>query len=173
MSDDTIPLEEQEPVRRFVALAGHFCTLLETHESYDEHGFIREASRLLGELYGAVWGLGSFVPDEECDAPDPDIDHSTLLQAIAGFHEKLVHPAGWYTFASRDQEGHTQDLAVGWIVDDFRTIYSDLKEGLLRFESGIEGAGAEAVCDWWFGIGIWGRHVLGALRALHYMYWAW
>lgn len=173
MTHDTIPLEEQAAIIRFVGRAREFCALLEGHADYDAHTFIREASVLLGDLYGAVWGLGDFVPDDECDAPDPDIDHAAMLAAIAGFHEKLADPAGLYVFAARDDAGEQTDLSAGWIVDDFRNIYTDLKEGLLRFDSGIEGAMAEAVCDWWFGIGTWGRHVLGALRVLHYLYWSW
>ena len=63
------------------------------------------------------------------------------------------------------------DEARAFMVwDDLGDLYSDLKRGILLWETGIDAAREDAMWEWWFHFqGHWGEHLYRALQTVHEM----
>ncbi|MFL5731742.1 MAG: DUF5063 domain-containing protein [Chloroflexia bacterium] len=170
MSREANGTRDQEGVRRFVEVTERFCGLVEGHEELSQYQLVRRAAEVLPELYAAGLGLpDAEMPEAPSDKPDAFYDsvpikHTAALARAMG--DKLgSYNAYWQALEPFEDE---QPAAVT-LGEDLADMYGDLKRGLIARSKGTERDAVEAVWHWRFSFANhWGRHLVGAMRALHY-----
>jgi hypothetical protein len=147
-----------EDVERFTAVARDFCALLETATELEFGELRRRLLRILPALYLA----GAKLPrlDE-----DGDVEHVPLkLDVLVALSEHLgANDTYWEVLDPTQRE----KPIAGSLAADLSEIRFDLQQGLLALE---RGAPVEAVVwEWRHGFDHhWGRHLVDALRAIHW-----
>ena len=144
----------------FAEVALGFCTWCEGSSLGGEKEL--STATWLSKLYAAALSLPDVGPENEDGLPS--IPEGVLAKA----RSNLAYFNGWYYREFFDPDPTVEeDPVMGDVGDDLLDTYKDIKAGLLLFE---RGAGADALWHWSFLHRIhWGRHVVGALFALHTM----
>lgn len=134
----------------FAEHARRFCAFVENASRLALRERVMTARVLVLELYRAALELPSGEPGDSGSQPQ--------------------RPADWPGFDRFEYYFETLDLfdveggvGAGLLSDDLLDIYFDVRRGLDLFPS------ASAVWEWRFSFEAhWGRHAVGALRALHH-----
>jgi hypothetical protein len=153
-------LTKVEPaIERFADIARRYCDWAAGSPSGPEQD-LRRARLLLTELYHAALNL----PDVECGEDIESVPVSPeTWKAVCQRFSGLPVSGYWDVFDPLNPEGEAPVFSV--LADDFGDIYRDLKESLLLFDGGHI---VEAAWEWRFSFRThWGRHLIGALHALH------
>lgn len=144
------------PVLRFAELSQAYCRWAEGDP--DPSTDLQTALRLLPELYAAALNL----PDTE---PGDRVAERMLEKSKAVFRRFGSLPFQYYEEIFDPFEDTPVSPVTGDICDDLADIYLDLKEGLDLYQQGEVDT---AVFSWRITFGFhWGRHLTGALNALH------
>jgi hypothetical protein len=148
----------QKTVEEFVATSRAFCDWAENPPRKREEDF-EIALRLLPRLYCFALELRESGGDE---TEVTDIPHEKLSTV---YHRFGNLPVNAYAECFNALVVPPEEPCIGSLMDDLGDIYHDVKRGLLHFDAGhIE----QAIWFWQFHFRHhWGRHLVGALRALH------
>ncbi|MGB4609239.1 MAG: DUF5063 domain-containing protein [Saccharofermentanales bacterium] len=143
-------------IERFYNASKYFCDYL-TNSTLDETN-ISELMSLLLNLYS----LGLELPDVEPDTIDScyeDNEENFICKL-----QKMEIKFSDYYLTMFDPYKEDKPI-MGSLYDDLFDIARDLKDGIQEYEKGSLN---NAVFEWRFGLNEhWGRHLLGALSALH------
>lgn len=119
-----------------------------------------QAAGWLSRLYAGALALPELDVESDEGRPNPP-------QAEAARAEKNLAPfRGWYYREFFDPDPTLADEScMGDVGDDLMDIYRDVRAGLVLFNNGETN---DAAWHWRFHHRVhWGRHVVGALVALH------
>ena len=171
MPTDSNAIKDLEPVRRFVEAADRFCKLVENYQSLAPYELARRTAELLPGLYAAGLALPEVaMPEARSEKPDAFYD-SVPIKHTAALSRAIGEKIGAYNRywqVSNPFEGEEPVAAL--LGEDLADMYGDLKRGLIALDKGLERDAAEAAWHWRFSFGNhWGRHLVSALRALHYV----
>lgn len=147
-----------DPTEVFISAAREYCEWAESGWN-SPISAVERARELLLKLYLAALQLPDTEP-EEIEIPQAENSPpSSVCQRLNSF------PVGYY-WECFNPLVTTAETPVGISVsDDLSDIYRDLKYGFACLEAGHKN---EAVWQWKFTFqSHWGRHVLGALKAIH------
>jgi hypothetical protein len=159
------------PVRRFAEVAGEYCALVEEYESLSVYRLAARAAGLLPGLYAAGLALPEVAPPEaQSDKLDAFYDSVPIKQTAVmarAIGEKIgAHNRYWQVYDPFEED---QPVA-STLGEDLADMYGDLKRGLIAMSKGTEREAAEAAWHWRLSFGNhWGRHLVSALRVLHYL----
>jgi hypothetical protein len=167
----------------FAEVAAGYCRFVEKAADLSASQFLQEAHRLLPSLYAAglaLPGTGILFPDrleagegnetsspavDSAESSDPDRGSSEELRSIFASLSAKLGSREQYREVYDPYDPPEEKEVIGSLADDLVDIYSDLQAGLRKWGRGDSG---EALWEWRFGLEIhWGRHLVGALRALH------
>jgi Domain of unknown function (DUF5063) len=171
MPTDPSVIRDLEPVRRFVEAAGKFCSLVENYERLAPYELARRAAELLPALYAAGLALPEVaMPEARSEKPDAFYD-SVPIKHTAALSRALSDKMGAYDrYWQVPDPFEGEEPVAALLGEDLADMYGDLKRGLIAFDKGLERDAAEAAWHWRFSFGNhWGRHLVSALRTLHYM----
>ena len=155
-----------------------YCNLIEHYEALTPHELARRTAELLPALYAAGLALPDVpMPEAQSEKPDAFYD-SVPIKHTAALSRTLGEKMGAYNRywqVSDPFEGEEPVAAL--LGEDLADMYGDLKRGLVAFDRKGAASGAptehdaaEAAWHWRFSFGNhWGRHLVSALRALHYI----
>jgi len=171
MPIDPNVIRDLEPIRSFVEVAGTYCSLIEHYEDLSPPELARRAAESLPSLYAAGLALPEVpMPEAQSEKPDAFYD-SVPIKHTAALSRALGEKLGAYNRywqVSDPFEG--EEPVVALLGEDLADMYGDLKRGLIAFDKGLEHDTVEAAWHWRFSFGNhWGRHLVSALRALHYI----
>jgi len=143
-------------IERFADAAGRYCAWAEA-EPMDSTSEARTARRFIAELCLLVVQL----PDAWIDHDSPEI---TGEQREMVFRRFRALPFNYYSQCFNPLVVPAEQPVTADLADDLADIWSDLKRGMVLYESGaIEAAASE----WRFHFSAhWGHHACGALYAL-------
>jgi hypothetical protein len=146
-----------EEIETFTSLARDFCALLETATELEPDQLRTKLLHVLPALYLA----GAKLPKLDVDA---DVEHVPLeLDLLVALSRHLGdNDTYWDVFDPTQKD----EPIAGSIAADLSEIRFDLQQGLAALERGpIEAV----VWEWRFGFDHhWGRHLVDALRAIHW-----
>jgi hypothetical protein len=171
MPTDSNVIRDLEPVRQFVEVAGRYCGLVENYEALTAYELARRAADLLPSLYAAGLALPDVaMPEAQSEKPDAFYD-AVPIKHTAALGRALGEKIGAYNRYWQVPDPFEEEEPVAALLgEDLADLYGDLKRGLIAFDKGTEHDAAEAAWHWRFSFGNhWGRHLVSALRALHYM----
>lgn len=160
-----------ETVQRFAEAAEAYCSLIESHESLTAYQLLRGAADSLPALYLAGLALPKVeLPPVEKDKPDAFYDTVPIKHTAALGRELGAKFGDYNSYWQTTDPFEDEQPTAPTLGEDFADIYGDLKRGLIAFNTGSDADAAEAVWHWKFSFGNhWGRHLVGALRAVHFI----
>lgn len=152
----------------FYDLARRYCELLEQHTGEAPEALVRELLVLLPRLYASAWELPQFEPTSEV-ALEPSDELAGEERHIAGKLQTLFGDRDLYSLFY-DPHEHGEAPVMSTIGGDLAEIYTDLRQVIRLYEQGHPDAQNGAVWEARFGLTThWGRHVIEALKALHWI----
>jgi Domain of unknown function (DUF5063) len=164
-------IKDLEPVQHFVKVAEKFCALIENYETLTPYELARHAAELLPALYAVGLALPDVaLPEARSEKPDAFYD-SVPIKHTAALSRAIGEKIGGYNTYWQVLDPFEEERPVASMLgEDLADMYGDLKRGLIALDKGTDHEATEAIWHWRFSFGNhWGRHLVGALRALHYM----
>jgi hypothetical protein len=151
----------------FVEEVRRFCDFIEQNSVLDTRSFLQQLQSHLQELYlfGHELPLVDLYFNEEFGDPLP----KAALQEISGSIAKRLGDNNyyWYVFDPAD-ENNTAPVC-GDLSEDILSVYQDLKNPLLLFDTQAPAAMESALWSFRSNFTIhWGDHCVNAIYALHY-----
>jgi uncharacterized protein DUF5063 len=152
-----------ELMRRFRNAAAKFIEIVDSAPRLETEVFLAKVSHGMAELYSIALSLPAVEPDTT--------DKNNALAKTASsyeLHRSLKEKIGpldtyWTIFDFTEKQGPVQ----GSLSGDISEIYVDLKQSLSLEEPGI--SKPDVLFDWRLDFrSHWGRHLLGALTAIHH-----
>src|SRR5215472_2839354 len=157
MSDDS------ELMQRFRAAANKFIEAVDSAPHLETETFLANVSHRMAELYSVALSLPPVEPETTgTDGAPFQTDEWNELRRLL---KEKIGPldAYWEIFDSTEK----QEPVQGSLAGDISEIYFDLKRSLELEETGIRKS--DLLFDWRLDFrSHWGRHVLGALTAIHH-----
>jgi len=150
-----------QDAKRFAAVADRYLKWVDDWADRPEEN-ARAALGLLPELYLAALALPNIWPDTPYDKRVSKEHHERWKTLTTKFDSLPVR--NYLNVFSPLERGDDEPVSC-WLADDLADIYLDLEEGLGYLE---KGDAEQAIWVWRFGFwNHWGRHLVGALSALH------
>ncbi|MCM8537623.1 MAG: DUF5063 domain-containing protein [Lentisphaeraceae bacterium] len=148
----------------------HFVTAVETFTNWvngepDEKEL--EAVKALQSLSSLYTGaIQLMAVDTNREEPESEEDYSVSVDEWNDAYERLSSmPFTYYKEVESPHESESEESLYTDILEDLTDIYQDILEGLKIYNSGLR---SQAVSHWQMTFEFhWGRHVLGAMKALH------
>lgn len=172
------PKSIEQVALEFAAAAKGYCDWLEkiSCSTIDE---LHQARRLLSELQVLAIDFPEFnISDDSSEEENSWDDLETHFSDMSRkaerdykeskpLYDRLQSlPLNRYWFVFNPLEEPPGEALAGSLADDLADIYMDLKRGLAEYD---EGRHEDAVWSWhFFYLSHWGKHLTGALRALHW-----
>lgn len=157
-------LEGKSALNEFADAARRYCEWTELSQSTGVQA-LHEVQLLLGELHFRANRLPELEVSENEEITEESRPVEIYEEICRRYSERL--PFSDYFVASEPLDYANFDkpeTSLGWLADDLRDIYIDLKKGLEHF---VAGRMIEANWDWRFQfIHHWGEHATGALYAI-------
>lgn len=157
--------DRAELMKRFRTAATAFMDTVDSCSQLEREAFLTNVSRSMAELYGVALSLPPVKPDTSGtdELPLPIDKWDELRQSLK---ERIGSiDAYWKIFDSTEKEEPVQ----GSLAGDISEIYFDLKQSLRLEETRI--SKSDLLFDWRLDFrSHWGRHLLGALAAIHHRY---
>jgi hypothetical protein len=180
LSKDIIDFLEKTPTKTFLLAAQQFVSLLEDKTIY-KNSFYLKAHTILLELYLAGYKLEQI--DLKYFSDNNNIGRGVVFEnKNVGLISELGEEAFYWeifdpTYSEKEKEPNLgwkitdREATQGWLVDDFTSIYRDLKIELRKIDSiGTNEAVEDALWQLkWSFAHHWGQHCINALRYLHYL----
>jgi hypothetical protein len=155
------------PLNTFESSAEALCEFLDQTDSIEAPEFVHTALKLLTRVYAAALDLDHIEPD----ADEPPVFSTPAVKERAEFVRRTVSTKLGsldnysVVFSPYDQGGGP--VVIGTVSQDLSELYEDLASvRRARVEDGL----SDNDCMWEYRFDFhshWGRHLLGALRALH------
>ncbi|HYK03638.1 MAG TPA: DUF5063 domain-containing protein [Thermoanaerobaculia bacterium] len=143
----------------FADVAREYCAWAEASPPARPEEDAATALRLLVALYAAALNLPEGEASEEGVASNSHEEWRRVYDRFTGL------PVGNYWEVFNLLESSGEEPVLGSLADDLADIHRDLQRGLVLFERGEADA---AAWEWSFHFRAhWGRHLTGALQALH------
>ncbi len=148
----------------FAQMARRFCGLVEQAPVLGPFELLCRLNAILPDLYGAAVRLPDVAP-ASAEAPASVLGQerwSVTFNAV----RKVLGPYDvyWVVFDPAEQE----EPVAGSVADDLVDTYRDVLDGLALLDQGAPLA--DVIWTWRFSFqSHWGRHVLDALRATHWL----
>jgi hypothetical protein len=155
-------MSDNDQLKRFRAAATEFINAVDTAPRLERETFLATVSHSMAELFSAALLLPPVKPETDVN--------ETLLPEDDELRRSLQEKLGsldvyWQIFDSTAK----QEPVQGSIAQDISEIYFDLKQSLHQEETGIPQP--DLTFEWRFDFrSHWGRHLLGALTAIHHRY---
>jgi hypothetical protein len=157
--------DHAELMKRFRTAATKFIDAVDSAPQLEREAFLAGVSRSMAELYAVALSLPSVKSDTSGtdERPFPTDKWNDLRQSL---REKIGPiDAYWEIFDSTEK----QEPVQGSLAGDISEIYIDLMRSLRLEETGIPKS--DLLFDWRLDFrSHWGRHLLGALTAIHHRY---
>jgi len=164
---------DTDSVGQFRRIANRFVVVIDRRDEYSRDQLLMRVQALLPALYSAGLELPSEpkkTSDDESDSGPADNLGATeqFIERWKPLYDGLgAKLADWnhYRLIYDPYDPPTEPEVTGCLADDLAGIYLDLLDGE---ELWAREEFAEAVWGWQFAFeSHWGRHVTGALRAIH------
>ena len=148
-------------MNEFIQAIEEYFDLIENHSSYEKGDFYGKCSRLIPKIYFYSHSLPA--PKEIRDLEELDFS-------------ELYNPMGDLTAFLGDDSVYNEifdpivgeEKVKGCIVDDLTDIYTDLKEGYIKWQRGSDEWIDEALWDWRHSLQHhMGDHMVDVMRPLH------
>ena len=158
--------DHAELMRRFRAAATKFIDAVDSAPQLEREAFLASVSRSMAELYAVALSLPPVKPDDTNDTDELPLPTDKWDELRLSLREKIGPiDAYWEIFDSTDK----QEPVQGSLAGDISEIYIDLKRSLRLEQTGIPKS--DLLFDWRLDFrSHWGRHLLGALTAIHHRY---
>jgi len=154
-------VEARRTAERFAEAANRYISWADGWAGSPEEN-ARTALRLLPELYLAALELPNIWPDTPYNGGVAKQHHERWKVLTTKFDSLPVQN---YLKIFSPLEKRDEEPVSCWLADDLADIYLDLEEGLRYLQ---KGDAEKAIWVWRFGFwSHWGRHLVGALSALH------
>lgn len=183
LSKEIIELLNKKSTTDFLSAARQFVSLMENGD-LDHEKFYKDSHKALSELYRTAMELESIeliYSGAESEFEEIDVDE------LRKMNKNLISNLGkecyyWEIFDPTYSEEGTpgngwkitdKDPSLGYLVDDFASIYTDLKVELTKIDKiGTDESIEDAMWQMKFGFNShWGNHCINAMRALHYLWY--
>jgi hypothetical protein len=157
--------DNSELMQKFRAAALKFIEVVDAAPRIEANTFLANVGRCMAELYTIALSLPAVEPhttgaDETPFQADKGDTLRRSLQEKIGSRDTY-----WQVFDSSCKEEPVQ----GSLAGDISEIYFDLKCSLELEQTGV--ARSDVLFDWRLDFrSHWGRHLLGALAAIHHQY---
>ena len=118
----------------------------------------------LSSLYSNALNLMKVDVEKDGYEEDPE-EFKVTVEEWKEVYERLNHLP--FTYYCECESPHDSDSEISYtdLVEDITDVYQDVTEGLRLYKSGQSEQG---LCHWQMTFEFhWGRHVLGAIKALH------
>ncbi len=162
---------QKDTTKNFLTTAQMFTDLLEK-KGIPKDKFLKQAHTILIDLYLKGHQLEQI--DLKYSNADTELEKSDD-EYFKSQNQALIALLGQEAFYSEifDPINDKEEKPVqGWLVDDFADIYRDLKIELEKMKIGTDEAIEDAMWQMkWSFLHHWGRHCVGAIRALHFLYY--
>ena len=140
---------------------------MEEENSLSIYEFRCELHKRLSEVYALSWKLPIIELQFETDKKDLISDNQ-----IKELNSELIKKLGdrnFYYEVFDPFHPENDEPTQGWLIDDMSDIYKEIKNGILKIETGDPENIEDGIWDITFGRNIhWGNHAINAIRALHY-----
>ena len=160
----------ENTTKTFLQAAREFVSLLED-KNIEPGIFYSKAHTALIDLYAAGNKLNTVELKYSSVEEDyeKDIQFEDKNANIVSILGKAVYY--WEVFDPSFSQEEPEEPIVGWLEDDFRDIYKDLKIGLLKIDTiGTDAAIEDALWQLKWGFtNHWGNHAINAMRYLHFL----
>ena len=155
--------DNNELMQKFRAAGLKFIEVVDTAPHVEANTFLANVGRSMAELYSIALSLPALEPDTTgTDEPPFQTDKwDTLRRSL---QEKIGSlDTYWQVFDSTRKEEPVQ----GSLSGDISEIYFDLKHSLELEQT--DAARSDVLFDWRLDFrSHWGRHLLGAMAAIHH-----
>jgi hypothetical protein len=150
---------------RFRAATAKFMEDVDSAPHLETEAFLASVSHSMAELYSNALSLPAVEP-ETTSADGTPLGTDKLIELQRSLREKIgLLDVYWTIFDSTEKQQPVQ----GSLAGDISEIYFDLKQSLHLEEIGIPQS--DMLFDWRLDFrSHWGRHLLGALTAIHHRY---
>jgi hypothetical protein len=152
-------------LERFRAAATKFIEVVDSAPHLQTESFLASVSHSMAELYGSALSLPRVEPETRSEDGTP-LETDKLIELERSLREKIgLLDIYWTVFDSTAK----QEPVQGSLAGDISEIYFDLKQSLHLEKIGIPQS--DLLFDWHLDFrSHWGRHLLGALTAIHHRY---
>ena len=155
--------DNNELMQKFRSAAMRFIEVVDAAPQIDANTFLADVGRSMAELYSIALSLPAVEPDTTgTDEPPFQTEKWDMLRR--SLQEKIgALDTYWQVFDSTLKEEPVQ----GSLAADISEIYFDLKRSLELGQTNT--ARSDVLFDWRLDFrSHWGRHLLGALAAIHH-----
>ena len=151
--------------QRFRAAETKFIEVVDSAPHLETEAFLASVSHSMAELYSIALSLPAVEP-ETTNLDGVSLRTDKWDELRRSLREKIgLLDTYWTIFDSTEKEEPVQ----GSLAGDISEIYFDLKQNLRLEEIGIPES--DVLFDWRLDFrSHWGRHLLGALTAIHHRY---
>lgn len=154
-----------ELMRRFRAAATKFIEAVDSAPHLETEVFLANVGHSMAELYSIALSVPAMEP-ETTDTDEAPFQTDKWDELHRSLREK-IGPLDTYSTIFDSTE--KQEPVQGSLAGDISEIYFDLKQGLHLGETGVPKS--DVLFDWRLDFrSHWGRHLLGALTAIHHRY---
>jgi hypothetical protein len=157
--------DHNELMDKFRAAAKKFIEDVDAAPQTETNTFLANVGRSMAELYSVALSLPAVEP-ETTGADEAPFQTDKFHELRRSLQRKIGSlDTYWQIFDSTQKDEPVQESLSG----DIAEIYFDLKQCLKLDETGAPKS--DVLFDWREGFKHdWGRHLLGALAAIHYHY---
>lgn len=151
----------------FLHAARDYCIFIETENSLTGIGFLRSVKTHLVQLYFLGLQLPSVYVQTEKDF-ESNIDNSSMKTVLRFIADRLLFSYYWVLLDPTNMSSSAQ-IGTGDLQDDLFSIYEDLKQALIVFDTPDASAKENAVWKFKFDFDFhWSEHCIEALSAIHH-----
>ena len=146
---------------QYLQLLEEYFEIIENCSSIPKDGLLRKCAYLIPMIYATAQKIPA---PREIRETEIEIDRQSIITPMGDLLELLGDDAFYDEIfdPTRDEE-----LVKGCIADDLTDIYTDLKEGYLKWLIGTDESQDEALWDWTFSLDHhMGDHMVDVLRPL-------
>jgi|SRR5690348_12383556 uncharacterized protein DUF5063 len=154
-----------ELMQRFRAAATKFIEAVDSAPHLEAEAFLASVGHSMAELYSIALSLPAVEP-ETTDTNETPFKTDKWGELHRSLREKIGPLDTYWTIFDFTEK---QEPVQGSLAGDISEIYFDLKDSLQLEEIGAPKS--DVVFDWRLDFrSHWGRHLLGALTAIHHRY---
>jgi hypothetical protein len=151
----------------FVQEARHFCGFIEQDSTPDQPSFLQHVQTHLQQLY--LFGKALPLVDLYFDEDFPDTLAKSTAEEIAHSISQRLAANRFYWHVYDPSDSNNGAPVCGDLLDDILSVYQDVKNPLLLFDTTSPSAVECAICSFRSNFTIhWGDHCSNAIYALHY-----
>lgn len=169
MKQETNPIYDHDTLE-FVTVALEYCAFVEQAGDGGLPGFLGKVTKLLPLLYLKA----SLLPDVEGEEMPEQAVTEEMYESVRSRIANLLGERDVYLDTFHEDMRYSDTPIAAFISENLADVYQDLGNFISSYRQGNEEVRREAIakCRRNFR-DYWGQRLLNALKALHFVYYAW